>query len=163
MFLQQSLQDERRKNSQNNKTFSLKKRKQSFVRGEQIIPPSGHLAPTVQIKNGKVYPVAEGVDILEREARKTDHPEEVAEWFIWLYQWSEKNPITNLWRTKSVYVPVYLVSTIKYMISAEKPIWEILNFIEQNKSKEQKTKGKRKQRTKVESKRKKQKNKSRSP
>lgn len=162
MFLQQSLQDETRKNSENYKTFSLKKRKQSFVRGEQIIPPSGHLAPTIQIKNGKVYPVAEGVDILEREARKTDHPEEVAEWFIWLYQWSEKDPITNLWRTKSVYVPAHLVSTIKYMISAEKPISEILNFIEQNKAKNQRKKSKRPT-TKVQSKRKKQKDKNRSP
>lgn len=114
-------------------TFYLKKRRRSFVRGEQVIPPSGHLAPTIQIKNGKVYPVANGVDISSREARKKDHPEDVAHWFIWLYQWSEKNPITDLWRTQSLYVPAYLVSTVKYMISAEKSISEILNFINQNK------------------------------
>ncbi len=97
-------------------------------RGKQKIPPSGHLAATVQMKKGRFYPRIPNLDEQERIARLRNKPEEVPQWFTWLYQWKEKDE-DDLWKTRSKRVSSSLVHSIKYMISAEKPVPEILNFI----------------------------------
>ncbi len=38
-------------------------------------------------------------------------------------------PADDLWKTRSKSVPSSLVHSVKYMIGAEKPVPEILNFI----------------------------------
>jgi hypothetical protein len=111
------------------KDRKLKKRQ----RGQQKIPPSGHLAPTIQFKNGKVYPAVIGVDLLERQARKFDHPEDYPHWFTWFYQWAEKDLITDLWRTNSIRVPPYLIYSVRHMIHCGKSVSEILLFIRKHK------------------------------
>jgi len=111
------------------KDRKLKKRQ----RGEQKIPPSGHLAPVIEFKNGKVYPSVIGVDLQERLARKLDRPEDYPHWFTWFYQWAEKDPITDLWRTNSIRVPHYLVYSVRSMIHTNKSVSEILLFIRKNK------------------------------
>jgi len=112
------------------KDRKLKKRQ----RGEQKIPPSGHLAPVIEFKNGKVYPSVIGVDLQERLARKLDRPEDYPHWFTWFYQWAEKDPITDLWRTNSIRVPHYLVYSVRFMIYTGKSVSEILLFIRKNKN-----------------------------
>ena len=108
-------------------------------RGKQKIDASGHLAPTIQIRKGIFYQQISGIDEQERRAKLHNHPEDVPHWFVWLYQWGEKNPVTDSWRTLSVRVPVYIVHSVQYMINAEKPIAEILSFIRDNKVKQKKT------------------------
>lgn len=112
-------------------TLNVKKKqfkKRRGQRGKQKIPASGHLAATIELKNGRFYPRIANLDEQERIARLHDKPEEVPQWFIWLYQWKEKDE-DNFWRTRSKRVSSSLVHSIKYMIGAEKPVPEILNFI----------------------------------
>lgn len=99
-------------------------------RGHQKHPPSGHLAPTIQTKRGIFYPRIDGLDEQERRARLHDHPEDVPEWFVWLYQWGEKDPDTGLWRTRSKRVPTYQIFSIKNAIASDMPIAEILKLID---------------------------------
>lgn len=107
-------------------------------RGKQKIPPSGHLAPTIQMKKGRFYPrLSDFVSERERRAKLYNHPEDKPEWFVWLYQWKEKDR-DDLWRTRSKSVPISLIHSLRYMISAEKSVEEILNFIIQHST--QKTK-----------------------
>jgi hypothetical protein len=111
------------------KNRKLKKRQ----RGEQKIAPSGHLAPTIEFKNGKVYPAVIGIDLQERLARKLERPEDYPHWFTWFYQWGEKDPITDLWRTNSIRVPSHLIYSVRFMIYRNKSVSEILLFIRTNK------------------------------
>ena len=114
--------------------FSLTKTKTTSrkrgQRGKQKIPASGHLAPTIQSRKGIFYPRIPGLDEQERRARLHDHPEDVPEWFVWLYQWSEKHPVTKLWRTRSKRVPTNKIHSVKYAIASDKPVAEILKQIE---------------------------------
>jgi len=103
-------------------------------RGKQKIPPSGHLAPVIEFKNGKAYPAISGVDLQERQARKLDCPEDYPHWFTWFYQWAEKDELTDLWRNNSIRVPPCLVKFVRYMIDRDKSISEILLFIRKNKN-----------------------------
>lgn len=116
--------------SQTNKLIDNRK---IILRGKQKIPPSGHLAPTIEFKNGKVYPSVINVDIAERQARKFDHPENYPHWFSWFYQWADKDPNTNLWRTHSIRVPTHLIHSIRHMINTHKSVSEILFFVRKNK------------------------------
>lgn len=109
-------------------TMTTTVRKQG-KRGLQKLPPSGHLAPTLKIQNGKVYPIVEGVDFSTRQAKKFDHPQEVPSWFFWLYQWSEKDTLTGLWHLRSKYVPSHKVDSVQYMITTKCSVREILKFI----------------------------------
>lgn len=111
------------------KDRKLKKRQ----RGEQKIPPSGHLAPTIEFKNGKVYPSVIGVDLRERHARKLDRPEDYPHWFTWFYQWADKDS-QDLWRVHSIRVPPYLILSVRHMINTNKSVPEILLFIRKNKN-----------------------------
>jgi hypothetical protein len=99
-------------------------------RGKQKIPPSGHLAPTIQMKNGRFYPRLKHITEEERRARLHDKPEEVPQWFIWFYQWKEKDQ-DDLWKTRSKSLPSHLVHQVKYMIDTEKSVQEILTFVTQ--------------------------------
>lgn len=109
--------------------YCLKKKNYRGQRGKQKIPPSGHLAPTIQMKKGRFYPrLSNFVTEQERRAKLYDRPEDKAEWFVWLYQWKEKDR-DDLWKTRSKSVPISLIHSVKYMISAEKSVEEILNFI----------------------------------
>ncbi|MBL1208291.1 MAG: C-5 cytosine-specific DNA methylase [Geminocystis sp. GBBB08] len=112
------------------KDIKLNKRQ----RGQQKIPPSGHLAPTIEFKNGKVYPAVMGVDLQERLARKSERPEDYPHWFTWFYQWADKDPITDLWTKHSIRVPSYLIHSVGHMISTDKSVSEILLFIRKNKN-----------------------------
>lgn len=112
------------------KDRKLKKRQ----RGEQKIPPSGHLAPTIEFKNGKVYPAVIGIDLQERLACKSERPEDYPHWFTWFYQWADKDPITDLWTKHSIRVPSYLIHSVRSMISTDKSVSEILLFIRKNKN-----------------------------
>ncbi len=109
-------------------------------RGKQKIPASGHLAPTLQLKNGRFYPSIANLDEQERRAKLYNHPEDVPHWFVWLYQWAEKDPITDLWRTLSFRVSVSIVDSVQYMINSEKSVSQILRFIRENKIKSKKQK-----------------------
>lgn len=100
-------------------------------RGKQKIEASGHLAPTIQLRQGVFYPRIEGLDEQERRARLKDHPEDVPHWFVWLYQWKEKHPLTNLWRTRSKRVPINKLNWVRAAISAHKSYREILKQLEQ--------------------------------
>lgn len=101
-------------------------------RGKQKIPPSGHLAPTIQMKKGRFYPrLSSFITEEERRSKLYNHPEDKPEWFVWLYQWKEKDR-DDLWKTRSKNVPTCLIHSIKYMIGAEKSVEEILNFIVQH-------------------------------
>ncbi len=108
-----------------------KKRKKE--RGKQKIPPSGHLAPTIEFKNGKVYPAVVGVDLQERLARKLDRPEDYPHWFNWFYQWADKDTVTQLWKTHSIRVPRHLIHSVRSMIHSNKSVSQILLFIRKNK------------------------------
>ncbi len=114
----------------NDSIFCLTKTKKQGQRGKQKIPASGHLAPTIQVRKGIFYPRIPGIDELERRARLHDHPEDVPEWFVWLYQWKEKDSETDLWRTRSKRVPVNKLNFVRYAIATDKPISEILKQIE---------------------------------
>lgn len=103
-------------------------------RGKQKKLPSGHLAPTIEFKNGKVYPALIGVDLQERIARKSQRPEDYSHWFTWFYQWAEKDFKTDLWKTKSIRVPVNLIYSVRSMINTNKSVSEILLFIRRNKN-----------------------------
>lgn len=112
--------------------YCLKKKNYRGQRGKQKIPPSGHLAPTIQMKKGRFYPrLSDFVTEQQRRAKLYNHPEDKPEWFIWLYQWKEKNR-DDLWKTRSKSVPISLIHSVRYMISAEKSVEEILNFIVQH-------------------------------
>jgi hypothetical protein len=115
--------------------YCLKKKRNSKnyrgQRGKQKIPPSGHLAPTIQMKKGRFYPRLNSVTEEERRAKLYNHPEDKAEWFVWIYQWKEKDR-DDFWKTRSKSVPTCLIHSIKYMIGAEKSVGEILNFIVQH-------------------------------
>lgn len=106
---------------------------QIIPRGKQKIPPSGHLAPTIEFKNGKVYP-AVSVDLQERLARKSERPQDYPHWFTWFYQWADKDLITDLWRVNSIRVPSYLIHSVRHMINTNKSVPEILSFIRKNKN-----------------------------
>jgi hypothetical protein len=124
-----------KKTSKNERIFFLTKMKTKKTngtgryrgqRGKQKIAASGHLAATIQIRKGIFYPRIPGLDEQERRARLNDHPEDVPHWFVWLYQWGEKDPINKLWRTRSKRVPVNKLDFVRYAISTNKPVAEIL-------------------------------------
>lgn len=107
-------------------TKSKKTSKKRGQRGKQKISPSGHLAPTIQIRKGIFYPRISGLDEQERRARLHDCPEETPHWFVWLYQWKEKDPTTDLWKTRSKRVPLNKIAFVRYAIHTNKPIARIL-------------------------------------
>ena len=120
----------RQKTKREKNVFCLTKTKKQGQRGKQKIPASGHLAPTIQVRKGIFYPRIPELNELERRARLHDHPEDVPEWFVWLYQWKEKDSETDLWRTRSKRVPVNKLNFVRYAIATDKPISEILKLIE---------------------------------
>ena len=82
---------------------------------------SGSLIPIVENRKGKIYPVVMGDRVPKSEA--FNFPKH----YNWLYQWSEYDGAK--WRTKSKRVPCTRIYSIKYLISCDKPISEILERI----------------------------------
>jgi len=118
---------DKQRNNQNPSPCLKKNRGQ---RGIQKHPPSGHLAPTIQIRNGICYPRINKVNESLRRKILHQYPEKVPEWFVWLYQWSEQDPQTGLWRTRSKIVPRPKILTIKKAIAQKRGIAQILKLIE---------------------------------
>ena len=113
-----------------NKPFLETQKKKRGQRGKQKIPPSGHLAPTIQIRDGVCYPRIDSLNEEQRKIRLHNNPEEVPYWFIWLFQWTEKDPLTGFWRTRSKNVPVGKIPLIKNAIASRQGIAKILKIIE---------------------------------
>lgn len=107
---------------------NLKNRKGK--RGKQKIPPSGHLAPTIQRKNGILYPRLDDIPEHKRLFVLYHCPETKPDWFIWLYQWAQQNPYTGGWYTRSKRVPLSKLTQIKNAIARKETIASILTLIQ---------------------------------
>jgi hypothetical protein len=109
----------RRKNTPPDESKSPTKR-----RGKNQIPASGHISPTIQRKDGKEYPRVQG----ERVPRDLawDYPEQ----FVWIYNWCVADE-DGCWKNRSKRVPTGKIYSVRSAITTNKPVEEILKFIEQ--------------------------------
>ncbi|NES66151.1 MAG: hypothetical protein F6K24_13250 [Okeania sp. SIO2D1] len=102
--------------------ISLTKKKRGRPKGKKNRKsPSGSLVPVTECRKGKIYPIVAGDRAPKSEAY--NHPNH----YNWLYQWSIWDG--QKWRTKSKRVQSNQVHYIKYLISCEKPITEILKHL----------------------------------
>jgi hypothetical protein len=109
----------RRKNTPSDESKSPTKR-----RGKNKLPPSGHISPTIQRKNGKEYPRIQGARVPLDLA--WDYPEQ----FVWIYNWCVQDE-DGCWKNRSKCVSMGKIYSVRAAITANKPVSEILQLIEQ--------------------------------